>query len=98
MSAILEVEDIRVRYRVKPAPRALLEGASGAWIYAVAGVSLSIGEAETFGLVGESGSGKTTLARSIMGLLRPWEGSIRFRGRELVGIGPRALSRGNGSA
>ena len=88
---MLEVEDVRVRYRVKPALRALLEGGSGAFIDAVAGVSLTIGEGETFGLVGESGSGKTTLARSIMGLLRPREGSIRFRGRELVGIGPRAL-------
>ena len=91
MSAMLEVEGVRVRYRVKPALRALLEGGSGAFIDAVAGVSLTIGEGETFGLVGESGSGKTTLARSIMGLLRPQAGSIRFRGRELVGLGPRAL-------
>ena len=91
MSAMLEVEGVRVRYRVKPALRALLEGGSEAFIDAVAGVSLTIGEGETFGLVGESGSGKTTLARSIMGLLRPQAGSIRFRGRELVGIGPRAL-------
>ena len=91
MSAILEVEDVRVRYRVKPAFRALLESGSDAFIDAVAGVSLTIGEAETFGLVGESGSGKTTLARSVMGLLRPREGSIRFQGREIVGLGPRAL-------
>ena len=88
---MLEVEDVRVRYRVKPALRALLEGGSEAFIDAVAGVSLTIGEGETFGLVGESGSGKTTLARSIMGVLRPQAGSIRFRGRELVGLGPRAL-------
>ena len=88
---MLEVEGVRVRYRVKPALRALLDGGSGAFIDAVAGVSLRIGEGETFGLVGESGSGKTTLARSIMGLLRPQAGSIRFRGRELVGLGPRAL-------
>ena len=91
MSAVLEVEDVRVRYRVKPPFRALLEGGSDPFIDAVAGVSLTLGEAETFGLVGESGSGKTTLARSIMGLLRPGSGSIRFRGREVVGIGPRAL-------
>ena len=91
MSAVLEVEDLRVRYRVKPAFRGLLQGGSDAFIDAVAGVSLAIGEAETFGLVGESGSGKTTLARSIMGLLRPREGSIRFRGRGVVGLAPRAL-------
>ena len=91
MSAILEVEELQVRYRIKPALRALVQGGSDAFIDAVAGVSLRIGEAETFGLVGESGSGKTTLARSVMGLLRPREGSIRFRGREVVGIGPRAM-------
>ena len=91
MSAILEVQDLLVRYRVKPAFRVLVQGESDAFIDAVAGVSLTIGEAETFGLVGESGSGKTTLARSIMGLLRPREGSIRFLGRDVVGIGARAL-------
>ena len=91
MNSILEVEDVRVRYRVKPAFRVLVQGGSDAFIDAVAGVSLRIGEAETFGLVGESGSGKTTLARSIMGLLRPREGSIRFLGRDVVGIGARAL-------
>ena len=92
MSAILEVEDVRVRYRVKPAFRALLESGSDAFIDAVAGVSLTIGEAETFGLVGESGSGKTTLARSVMGLLRPREAASDFRaGRSWVS--GRARSR-----
>ncbi len=90
MSAVLEVEDVRVRYRVRAGLRALRPGGSKAFIDAVAGVSLAIGEGETFGLVGESGSGKTTLARSIMGLLRPCEGSIRFQGRDVVGVGPRA--------
>ena len=91
MSAILEVEDLRVRFRIGAALPALLRGGSDAFIDAVAGVSFHIGEAETFGLVGESGSGKTTLARSVMGLLRPGSGSVRFRGREVTGIGARAM-------
>ena len=91
MNPVLEVEDLRVRFRTRPVLRALIEGSADPFVDAVLGVSLTIGEAETFGLVGESGSGKTTLARSILGLLRPQQGSIRFQGRELIDLGSRAL-------
>jgi peptide/nickel transport system ATP-binding protein len=40
-------------------------------------------QGETLALVGESGAGKTTLAQSIIGLVTPQEGSIRFMGNEL---------------
>jgi oligopeptide transport system ATP-binding protein len=50
---------------------------------AVDGVSLSVSERETVGLVGESGSGKTTIAKTIVGLYRLTEGSVRFDGRDL---------------
>ncbi|MFT7555863.1 MAG: oligopeptide/dipeptide ABC transporter ATP-binding protein, partial [Planctomycetota bacterium] len=56
------------------------------FVSAVNGVSLQIGEGETYGLVGESGSGKTTLARSIIGLVKPQRGSIRYQGKELLGM------------
>ncbi len=56
------------------------------YIEAVAGVSLSLKEGETYGVVGESGSGKTTLARAIGGLHHAQEGSILFQGRELRGL------------
>jgi peptide/nickel transport system ATP-binding protein len=42
-------------------------------------VSLGLGAHECLALVGESGSGKTTLARSIVGLVSGWRGSIRYR-------------------
>ncbi|MFF1302674.1 ABC transporter ATP-binding protein [Streptomyces sp. NPDC058307] len=51
---------------------------------AVDGVELDIGAGEIVALVGESGCGKTTLARSLLGLVRPTSGSVRFDGKPLV--------------
>jgi peptide/nickel transport system ATP-binding protein len=59
-------------------------------VHAVDGVSLTLERGRTLAIVGESGSGKTILSRSIMGLLpaRGVErhGSVRYEGRELVGV------------
>jgi ABC-type glutathione transport system ATPase component len=52
---------------------------------AVADLDLSIAAGTTVALVGESGSGKTTLARSIVRLIEPSGGSIRFDGNEMTG-------------
>jgi oligopeptide/dipeptide ABC transporter ATP-binding protein len=71
---LLAVRDLRVSFRT----------AAGR-VRALDGVDLEIGPAETVAVVGESGCGKSTLARAIVGLVRPEAGSIRHRGRELVG-------------
>lgn len=93
MAKLLEVENLRVRFRVVGAVRALLEGEREPFIDAVLRVSLSLEEGTTFGLVGESGSGKTTLGRAIIGLVPIQEGTIRFNGAELTGLSDSAYKR-----
>src|SRR5919204_5643938 len=62
---------------------------------AVDDVSFEVGEREIVGIVGESGSGKTISILSIMGLINDpnavIEGSIVYKGRELLGLPQRAL-------
>ena len=62
---------------------------------AVKGVSFEIREGEALGILGESGSGKSSIARSIVGLVRPSAGQIRFDGAFLADTGrlDRSLRR-----
>ena len=94
MSALLEVRDLRTRFRTD-------EGD----FFAVDGVSFTVEAGKTLGVVGESGCGKSVTSLSIMGLVpspsgRIAGGSIRFEGHELVGAPAQAMRdlRGNGIA
>ncbi|WP_280196015.1 ABC transporter ATP-binding protein, partial [Nocardia farcinica] len=65
-------------------------------IEAVRGVDYIVAEGEVLAIVGESGSGKSVSALAVMGLLPEQariSGSIRLRGRELLGLGDRQLSK-----
>jgi len=90
MSALLEVDNLRVRFRSIGLLRAMASAVDDPFIDAVCNVSLRVHPGETLGLVGESGSGKSTIARAIMGLTPAHDGSsIRFDGEELVGLSQR---------
>ena len=56
-------------------------------------VSLNLAEGEVVALLGRNGAGKTTTMRSIMGVTPPREGSITYRGEELVGLSPDEINR-----
>jgi peptide/nickel transport system ATP-binding protein len=79
VSAVLEVRDLAVTFGTR-------EGE----LTAVDSVTLTVERGQVLGLVGESGSGKSVTGLAIMGLIDPpgriAGGSIRFDGRELVGL------------
>jgi branched-chain amino acid transport system ATP-binding protein len=74
-SSILEIHD-------------LTSGYGDVQILWDASLALQPGKLTT--LIGSNGAGKTTLLRTIMGLLRPWAGSVTFEGRDIRALPPSA--------
>ncbi|MBT6313179.1 MAG: ABC transporter ATP-binding protein, partial [Alphaproteobacteria bacterium] len=77
---VLEVENLKKHF---PIQSGVLKRTTG-HVYAVDGVSFSIGEGRTLGLVGESGCGKSTVGRTAMRLLEPTDGSIKLSGVDVT--------------
>ncbi|MFF8988622.1 ABC transporter ATP-binding protein [Streptomyces sp. NPDC014983] len=71
MTALLEVEDLRVAYGK---------------IEAVKGISFSVEAGQVVTLIGTNGAGKTTTLRTLSGLLKPVGGTILFDGKPLAGV------------
>jgi oligopeptide transport system ATP-binding protein len=83
---VLEVEGLVKHF---PLGRGVARG--GNVVYAVDGVSFSVGAGEVLGLVGESGSGKTTVGYCVNRLLEPTAGSIKLEGVEIAHLSRREL-------
>jgi oligopeptide/dipeptide ABC transporter ATP-binding protein len=86
---LLEVADLKTYFPIR---RGILSRVVG-HVRAVDGVSFSIARGETLGLVGESGCGKTTTGRSLLRLIEPTAGSVRFDGRDVLNTGRNDLRR-----
>jgi len=76
---MLELRGVSTRYGANPMLR---------------GVSLTLREGQITCLLGSNGSGKTTLIRTILGMVRPVEGVIEFRGRRIDRLKPNQVVRG----
>ena len=88
---LLEVENLVTRF---PLPRGMVGAVSGRpklAVHAVDGVSFSLRKGEMLALVGESGSGKTTTAQSILRLVEPDSGTIRFQGEDITAVSGRRM-------
>ncbi|MFD5461761.1 ABC transporter ATP-binding protein [Kitasatospora sp. NPDC127059] len=71
MTALLEVQDLRVAYGK---------------IEAVKGISFTVNQGEVTTLIGTNGAGKTTTLRTLSGLLKPTAGRITFDGQDLSAV------------
>jgi oligopeptide/dipeptide ABC transporter ATP-binding protein len=90
MAPVLEITGLEVTFPTPEGP-----------VSAVRGVDLTLDPRKVLGVVGESGSGKTVTMLAVLGLLpgsATVSGSVKYRGRELVGLQPRELRKLRGSA
>ena len=62
-------------------------------VTAISSVSLTLQESELRCLIGPNGAGKSTFFKVLTGQLRPTEGTIRFRGKDVTGANPHEIAR-----
>jgi branched-chain amino acid transport system ATP-binding protein len=75
---LLEINDLTSGY----------EGVQILW-----GVNLRLEKGKLTTLVGSNGVGKTTLLSTVMGLLRPWQGSVNFEGQDVTNLSAHARAQ-----
>jgi oligopeptide transport system ATP-binding protein len=88
MTALLEVTDLVKHFPIK---RGVLIDREVDQVRAVDGINFKVERGETLGLVGESGSGKSTACRTVLQLVKPTSGSVKFEGQEIAGLGRRQM-------
>ena len=86
---LLEVRNLTKHFPIRTG---LLQRTTGA-VKAVDGVSFDVYPGETLALVGESGCGKTTTGRSILRLIEPTSGTVRFDGTDVLALRGETLRR-----
>jgi branched-chain amino acid transport system ATP-binding protein len=57
------------------------------------GVDMDVGDGEIVSLLGRNGVGRSTVCKAIMGLV-PAQGSVKFRGRDIIGLRPNQVAHG----
>jgi oligopeptide/dipeptide ABC transporter ATP-binding protein len=86
---LIAVNDLRKRFNLEAGFFAQL----GRYVYAVNGLSFTIGENESYGLAGESGCGKTTAARLLVRMYDYEGGTITYRGADVGAFNKKDLTQ-----
>lgn len=60
-------------------------------IKAIKGIDIEVPEGSIVSLIGANGAGKTTTMKSLVGLLKPQAGHIKFQGQEIQGLAPHKI-------
>jgi oligopeptide/dipeptide ABC transporter ATP-binding protein len=84
---LLEVKGLEKHFPVRRGLFGRVEG----HVYAVDGVSFTIGFGETLALVGESGCGKSTVGKTVLKLIEPTRGDILLDGLSITSLSPAAM-------
>lgn len=86
MENLFEISELYLQYNSR-------KGVSGREekVNALNGVDLDIRRGEILAIAGESGCGKSTLAKTLINLVKPQRGIIKFEGQDLAGISSEAM-------
>lgn len=87
--ALLDVKELKVYF---PVGSGIFRKHSH-FVKAVDDISFRVQKGETLGIVGESGCGKSTMGRSILRLIEPTSGSVKFKGHEVTTLTKSELRR-----
>jgi len=80
-ASVLELEDVAVEFEISEGVNSLLGGTEK--LRAVDGADLEVYGNDVVAVVGESGCGKTTLGKTLLGIHRPAEGTVSYRGQDI---------------